>query len=760
MCNGISESMVRAARLATLAAVLISASCIQRESLSNGEIRGTVSASTPVEGATVTAWALDANGNMLDLLARGIETDAQGKFAFDIGTTRGTVLIEAMGGTFRELWSDEPVALAMPLRAVILDLDLAEVRHVSVSPLTTIATELAERHLATNADARHVDKMRDSYKWMSEHFSVDITTEPVDVRFPTVADDRAVSGIMLAGLSALARRIAAESGITSVQAYNTLHLTAALRADVSDDGKLFDGVGPGGALIEGTCQTVCALSANTLRSDLARALVYDFLLMPENGTGLGVSDLLLAIRHLGENTEPWLFGLAPVEPIDSGQPTIAVIPTIMNDESQDIITFTADSEPIHAPGGAVVLLGEREDCGAAVYKHVTRMNDPKDNPLRWQFSVTSPGVGIAWGDYRVGLQGGEWLTDWLPAERLASGDDSADFQVVLLRAELPELATVRGQFEIEFRATDWLEQAATVRRCWDHVPLAAPADIRPAREVTGPESLHAWGLESGKQLAPLLNGVPLEQGAGIMEFEIRNGTDEPIYITLGYDQPVVTYTKDWIETSARVRDDDISPYACWEDGGCVKAFPPSLITYGQTGVQGTVPDFVGGLRIWEITATSRQEIYPCPGCSMDMYRLEPRMDPRLPRLYRVMLVTNELGELGPHGPTEEPLFYQDVVLHDLYALDNVITGVRYGDIAWCREPEPPPIAWCSLLEHYVRYRAVIRASVFTNFPIRVVAGTSATAALPVRAVAQAIEISTYSWQTDEQPALPAPYPAP
>src|SRR5690606_14226721 len=88
------------------------------------------------------------------------------------------------------------------------------------------------------------------------------------------------------------------------------------------------------------------------------------------------------------------------------------------------------------------------------------------------------------------------------------------------------------------------------------------------REVTGPDSFRdGAGLEPDKILAPLLNGVPREQGKGIVEFEIRNGTREEVYVTLGYEQPLPEYTKSWIIAYGLVSETSV-PYACWDTSQC------------------------------------------------------------------------------------------------------------------------------------------------------------------------------------------------
>src|SRR5690606_11047074 len=94
-----------------------------------------------------------------------------------------------------------------------------------------------------------------------------------------------------------------------------------------------------------TCRTVCELGASTLRAELAEALVFDFLLTPQNRTGIEVVDMLSMIERIRESRDPELFGDAEPEPMAGRPPVITVVPTTMDDESRDIITFSEYAEP-------------------------------------------------------------------------------------------------------------------------------------------------------------------------------------------------------------------------------------------------------------------------------------------------------------------------------------------------------------------------------------------------------------------------------
>ncbi len=394
------------------------------------------------------------------------------------------------------------------------------------------------------------------------------------------------------------------------------------------------------------------------------------------------------------------------------------------------------------------------------------MDDLSDNPIRWVFeAVDHRGVGIApeSGQYRVRLAGSpKWLGDWRPATPLANTERGIEFEAVLLRYELPELGTTEAEFEIEFRAKDNLDTEATAQRCWQNIPLAAPLWVGDAQPATGPDSmLDTVGLEPGKWLSPLINGVPLSMAPALMEFEIRNGTDEEVYVTLTYAQPIAIYTKEWILTSAYLYT-SFQEIACLFDGTCPGQWPIDRPTIEPGPMQGSIADLVGGIRVQDVTGTIT-ELEPCAECVANTYRVLPRVSPAQPRILRIYVVVNSLSELAPGIETNPPETYEDVMIDPTY-IPVTVTGRRYvdQDVVKCEQGNLMT-GLCRERSFHARYRALKTASVTTS-ELGVDGSTSATATIPPRRPApyentlgQPIRLPSFDWVTFE-PFLPVPVP--
>jgi hypothetical protein len=396
------------------------------------------------------------------------------------------------------------------------------------------------------------------------------------------------------------------------------------------------------------------------------------------------------------------------------------------------------------------------------------MDDPMDNPLRWEFVVTDRrGVGIepAGGEYRVGIRGqGDvmWLTDWRHAIQLGSVENGYKYEVLLTRSALPELATTQATFQLEFRGGDSLAHGTPVARaCWQHVPLAAPLYVSEAREVpaSDPWSLHSVGIGNG--LAPLLNGVPLAEGKAIMEFDIKNGTDEPVYVTLDVDQPIATYTKSWQKTNAHLFPHPV-PSTCPRDGLCTFNYPPDLRTTVVTDVTGTIEQVGDGFIVQE--ASTGAILEPCAECGVNEYRIAPRRDTAVPRVYRVRLVVRDLSALAPEpaGVSYGP--YDDVVLDPAFH-PFLISGHLYGRFSVCWLPASDPDL-CDGQDEYIHYVALQEASLAIEW-LTVRGETRATLELPARPPAPELNtlglpltFTHYTWAKQQSPPLPAPDPPP
>jgi hypothetical protein len=441
-----------------------------------------------------------------------------------------------------------------------------------------------------------------------------------------------------------------------------------------------------------------------------------------------VIDLVEALRT---NAEPELFGDWPIEALGGVPPAVALGMTMIDDEWTDIITFSPAAVPSYTRTGPVTVLGGDGPCEAqTVRKYVTRMDDPADNPVRWVFSVVDRrGVAIDddRGEYRVGLRrldGVDWLTEWRAAKPLMQREDGIDFEVVLLRSELPALGTERGIFEIAFRGMDVLgHRAPEVRACWRHVPLAAPLWVSQAVEVPASDPRSLRSVELGDGMAPLLNGVPLAEGKGIMEFEIRNGTTEDVYVTLGLEQSLAAFTKSWQKTNAYLYTNPGS--YCLETGDCTQGWPPDRRTTIVTDEPGIIAEFVGGVVVWDLATGSRVE--PCEACEPTEYRINARRDDGVPSAYQVMVVVRDLEPLAPQPLGEDYGPFYDLPIDPVYR-PLPITGRTYGQVRYCVDPSPTP-GYCERDDVYMHYLALQSVTIALEY-LRVTGDTSPTATLP------------------------------
>lgn len=451
-------------------------------------------------------------------------------------------------------------------------------------------------------------------------------------------------------------------------------------------------------------------------------------------------------------------------------PVVRVVPTTVYDELEDAIVFDELSVPVHTPGERQVELGV-PGYGSivcpAVHKFTHRLDHPDDNPIRWEFEVVDPrGIAIDpdAGMYRLRLQqlGADeadgddeaWLTDWLPARLLETGAGSARYEVVLLRSQIPALATVYDNIEIELRGANELGvESEPVRFCWKHIPMAPPLQVRNVVESTGAGSLHETNLAPGNNLAPLLAGVPLEQGRAVMELEIVNGTDQVAYAKLAIEQTQATFTTSWQESNAFLfATKEASD--CLATGECTFDTPPSCNTEAGTDESGTIDGLVSGIVVRDLL--TGEQILPCDGCDSDTYAIEPRIQLGDPRIYRVQLMVTDLRALVPQLPDADLDAFTEVSL-DAEFLPTVITGLVLERWRWCINGIPPD---CFFDETYQHYLALTEASV--SLPgVYLSARTSASPELPAAmprarpgVLGAPVGLDTYSWSTVEEPLPP------
>jgi hypothetical protein len=765
--------MKRMARIVLAGASALLAGCGGLDSL---DLEGVVIGSEPVVEAQVQVWKLGEDGIRLSALDIEARTDEQGRFQLRLEIGDLPVQVTASGGTTSEYWAAERYGLDGKTNehwdenwhhhyeAVLTQFRIDEpVRPFVVSPVTTVVAALAEQRFREGMDARYLDSLRQARDLMDEHFDLD-TGATIPDRKPGASMTAGVRhALALTGLSDVARDMAERSGY-SVESMNTWILTAKLVEDAWGPGALLDGIGPDGELSFDTCSPPCALSGDTLRTELARHLVAGFLRSPQNDTGLDYSDVGEWLKQLMESDVPGLFPGPAVGQLDDGAPVIQMLSSPMADERFDRITFDVNAAPIHDPGAMTIDLAQGfggNDC-PEVYKHINLMWDSADNPIRFRFAVLDDVAGASEAGIRVLVRPEGDLQSFSAPARAAgwTAGGVQQFEATITRADVPRLADTEGRFLVEIHAADWLgHEAAPVRGCWDNRPLPAQPWVGQARLASGPDSLQSVGLEPVNNLAPLLNGVGLDRGKGVMEFDVRNGTDDLIYMTLNYSQPAATYSKSWVETYTALYTSDVPDSTCLlPPVTCPFDLPPDVGTYWPPPMEGTLASLVGGVRVWEVGAGTRVEIPPCQGCDVNEYRLEPRRASGEPRLYLVALVVTNLAELAPRLDAEPPGFYQDIPI-DPIDQPTVITGLLLDTFRMC-EGEDDTGA-CTKQTVYRSYRALTRANI-TLYALTAAGQLSATESLSTyQPLPQAntfglpLRIEAVQWISNEGP-LPLP----
>jgi hypothetical protein len=703
----------------------------------------------------------------------------------------------------------EPAPVALPvdieLRSVLRDfIPGPESRDVVISPLTTLAAAMGENRAARSvAPLTYAESMRQAFASLGAHFGgIDLARGPV----PASADQpipglgaTAMHVLALQGLAGLAHRIAEESGIAG-RSFHTMDLLAGLLLDLGDSLGVFDGMSINGPVIVGACpvpdgctqdssgcRSICRLDASTLRARMASTLALDFIPAPFNRTTLSIADIHPFLDHLEANVDGVLFGGAnptkPEDDIDSAPPAIEVGSSTAYDERHDVVTFDEDAVPIHVPAeDALVDIGQKFTC-PTVGKHIHRLADPDANPLRWHVVLRDRSGWRASGDPEVSLDyrvkqrsvrvvsdsrdaghavdsgdaahdgscdddsGHGWLTGWLPAQPIGSVDDNGIlFEVTLLRDRVPALAEGHtGELEIAFRGRDRENREVITCRCWNHVLLPAPLEIGELTVPMGPGSLRARSLHPGNNIAPLINGVPLDEAPALASFLVRNGTDQPGYLRFFVEQPLVHYTKCWRRTNAELHivDDDLG---CLGRGECFVAFPPDRQTIVAVD-EGIIEHLITAIRVQDVLTQSSVSVEVCAGCDIPEHTIAPRVASAGPRTYRVDLLVSDLGVLAPRTALEPPALFFETVLE--YPFLTSITGATAADLfnlctlvdgELCRE---------MIVHQYYRLLSAAELAFETPLSVRAAAvplsQTSVEAAITIFR-----ELESFAWSTHEQ----------
>lgn len=282
----------------------------------------------PVTNATVVAYRASSALDRGDVLAQ-TKTDEAGDFVLALPPYQGHVLVVASAGSYIE----EAIGLGVQLGDNELQLLLPDfttgtkLEGLRVTPISTLALSFARFHVALGSTP--ADAHRDALMHLHQHFGgVDWSTvTPADLSVAGVTNlaPESRAGLVLAGLSWLAKQQAEASDVTPGLVVNAATLTSALGRDAAD------GTFDGRAGTEPLKQAKALLSGLTLRAELVQAMT-GFINSPRNVSSLKLQDVTTFLAVIGTNNDPYLFCPGQVAaascgtgPIDTEPPVLAFI---------------------------------------------------------------------------------------------------------------------------------------------------------------------------------------------------------------------------------------------------------------------------------------------------------------------------------------------------------------------------------------------------------------------------------------------------
>lgn len=288
----------------------------------------------PVRNATIIAWQM-VDGERTFELGR-TTTDENGRWEL---TTEGYEHIEydVVGGLYAEASGGEVTLDSNTiLRGIVLDVPIGGTRSgITISPLTDLAVTLGHARRAANKEDTYGASVHKAVERLTNHFGFDPLTTPVaSPAAPASSPTAEVKyGLVLAGLSQLARSVAEQQGATT-QSINTVVWTRTLGRDAGSAEALLDGVGaaplfvgascppPPGCSVEGPgCYADCRAQTNTLKARIG-AQILSFLRTSQNGTTLTRNDVEAWLEEVRTRVDADLFGSDPAEEWDQIGPTI------------------------------------------------------------------------------------------------------------------------------------------------------------------------------------------------------------------------------------------------------------------------------------------------------------------------------------------------------------------------------------------------------------------------------------------------------
>lgn len=298
-------------------------------------LKGTV-IKGPVKAATVKVVRIADDGTPGEELSSA-STDEFGVFEARLKPYNGAVLVIATDGTYVE----EAVGLEVALSSNALATYVPEVRAgtttdgIRLTPISTMALALTRYHLKQGTALKTA--WEEARTNLNAHFgTLDwASVTPGDVAKSTTLSQEGRAALLLAALSAQARLLATQSGVSAGLAINAGSLTAALVKDAEFDGT-FNGVGAEGPLTLGTQR----LDGQTLRLGYSQALI-DFVKSGRNATGLTEADVRSLATRLATADNPYLF---------CAQQDATKCAAVSTDIDAPVITFVSPMEGAAARG--------------------------------------------------------------------------------------------------------------------------------------------------------------------------------------------------------------------------------------------------------------------------------------------------------------------------------------------------------------------------------------------------------------------------
>lgn len=215
-----------------------------------------IAAKGTLNGATVTAYRLDENGNRSATLGTGLISSATGSLQF--GAQSGPAEFEVTGGTY----FDEATASTVPMGAFSMRSRLSSIplsRFVAISPLTEIAVQ---RSLNLKGSLpSNIDSANQAVSTASNLKDITLLTQDPTIKPSSANDDNAQYGMVLAAISQYALSLGTDA-VTVAKAFAD---------DFAADGS-FNGQGSSGAVTVSANSGSLNLASNAWLDGLGSAM--------------------------------------------------------------------------------------------------------------------------------------------------------------------------------------------------------------------------------------------------------------------------------------------------------------------------------------------------------------------------------------------------------------------------------------------------------------------------------------------------------